>query len=286
MKEELARILAKRTAERRHPDGSAYHSLSLTDTASLAEQLQLPAKNIEIAALQSGVLPERYTRNMTTLSVSDQIKLLQSRVCVVGLGGLGGFVTEILARIGVGALTLIDGDAFDESNLNRQLFSSETGLSRSKSETASRRVQEINSSVQVFHHARKLTPENASELLADADVAVDCLDNIATRFDLQAAANARRIPMVSAAVGGCAGQLTTIFPGDKGLELVYGPPDRLTDARGAEVKLGNVPFTVSTVAALEAAEVVNLLLNRDSNLRNRLLIVDLQDYTFERIRLA
>jgi len=116
-------------------------------------------------------------------------------------------------------------------------------------------------------------------------VAIDCLDSIATRFDLETASKALRIPLVSAAVGGYAGQLTTIFPEDRGMELIYGPLESISVTRGAEVKLGNLSFTVSTIASLESAEVVNILLNKTSNLRNRLLIMDLQDYSFERIRL-
>ncbi len=72
----------------------------------------------EILALEHDIVPERYIRNMNALSIKDQITLLQSRVCIVGLGGLGGTVVETLARIGVGAMTVVDGDVFDESNLN------------------------------------------------------------------------------------------------------------------------------------------------------------------------
>jgi molybdopterin/thiamine biosynthesis adenylyltransferase len=283
--EDLVEIITGLSLSKRHPDGTTYNSISLQDTAKLADQFHVPQKNIEILALKNEVLPERYTRNMNSLSASDQVKLLQSRVGIVGLGGLGGTVAETLARIGVGTMTLIDGDVFEESNLNRQLISCEKNLSLSKVEAAAQRIMDINSSIMVYSHLKKLGPENAGRLLADVDVAIDCLDSITTRFVLESASKTLGIPLVSAAVGGCTGQLTTIFPEDRGLELIYGPIESLSVTRGAEVKLGNLSFTVSTVASLESAEVINILLNKTSNLRNRLLIIDLQDYSFERIRL-
>ena len=127
--------------------------------------------------------------------------------------------------------------------------------------------------------------ENAVHLLEHADIAVDCLDNIQARFILEKAAKKAGIPMVSAAVAGFSGQITAIFPEDRGLELVYGPEQSLSAARGAETTLGNLAFTVSLMASLECAEVVKILLNKNSDLRNQLLIVDLKEPTFERIRL-
>ncbi len=285
LEERIIEIITELSVLKQHPDGKTYSVISLQNTAQLADQFHMSKKEIEIIALKNNVLPERYTRNMNALSAFDQIKLLESRVAIVGLGGLGGTVAEILARIGVGTITLIDGDVFEESNLNRQLISSEKNLSQSKVEAAAQRIGDINSSIRVYHHPQKLVPENAAMLLADVDVAIDCLDTIAARFDLEAAAKALGIPLVSAAVGGYTGQLTTIFPEDRGLELVYGPVESISFIRGAEVTLGNLAFTVSTIASLESAEVVNILLKQTSNLRNHLLIIDLQDYTFERIRL-
>ena len=98
----------------------------------LVERYGPDHKSVQLAALQHGVIPEVYARNQKRLSSEDQIKLLQSHVAVIGLGGLGGTVTEILARIGIGTLTLVDGDRFDDSNLNRQLLSSTEVLGKQK----------------------------------------------------------------------------------------------------------------------------------------------------------
>ena len=189
-------------------------------------------------------------------------------------------------RIGVGAMTVVDGDVFDESNLNRQALSSEQNLSQTKTAVALEKVLTINSSILVQDHTETMEEENAASLLEHADIAIDCLDNIHTRFVLEKAAKSAGIPMVSAAVAGYSGQITAIFPEDKGLYLIYGPEESLPADRGAETALGNLAFTVSLMASLECAEVVKILLKKNSDLRNRLLIVDLKEHTFEQIRLV
>jgi len=267
------------------PDGYKRSIISLLDTADIAQRSGRTRKEIDILALEHGIVPERYIRNMNALSIEDQITLLQSRVCIVGLGGLGGAVVEILARIGVGAMTVVDGDRFDESNLNRQALSSEQNLSQTKTAAALENILTINSSILIQDHTEKMDRENAARLLEHTDIAIDCLDNIQARFILERAAKNAGIPMVSAAVAGFSGQITSIFPEDKGLELIYGPQESLSAARGAETILGNLAFTVSLVASLECAEVVKILLNKNSDLRNQLLIIDLQEPAFERIRL-
>jgi molybdopterin-synthase adenylyltransferase len=210
--------------------------------------------------------------------------LLRARVSIVGLGGLGGGVTEILARIGIGRLNLIDGDDFEDSNLNRQFLSTCDLLATPKAQAAVQRVHQINPSVEVLHHRRFLTQENSLDLLAESDLVVDCLDNLKTRFELEHACKKIRAPLVSAAVAGSSGQLTTIFPDDNGFRLIYGDPHQ-APLKGAETALGTMPYSVTTLAALECAEVVKVLLNRGTLLRNRLLIADLMDATFDIVSL-
>lgn len=234
----------------------------------------------EIHALAHQGIPERYARNMQTFSSQDQVVLLNSRVCVVGLGGLGGAVTEILARLGVGALTLIDGDVFEDSNLNRQLLSTLQWIGVSKAKTAGKRVQKINPSVQTRIHEVFLDTLNGAQLIEGAKVVVDCLDNLKDRFVLEKAAKAAKIPLVSAAIAGTFGQITTIFPEDSGLSLIYGPEDRVP-AKGAEASLGTLPYTALLMASLECSEVSKILLKRGSLLRNRLLVMDLMDTVME-----
>ncbi len=262
------------------PDKIPYRRLSVRQIRELAQQTGMSGREIELAALQNGFVPERYARNMRTFSLADQAALLKSHAGVVGLGGLGGTVTEILARMGVGRLTLIDGDRFEDSNLNRQLLSSPANLSRPKADAAARRVRRINPSTDVTAHACFLTAQNAAELLAGCDVVVDCLDNLRTRFEVEDACRHIACPMVSAAVAGAAGHITAIFPQDRGLRLVYGEPQNLP-LKGAETSLGTVPYSVTFLASLECAEVAKVLLGRGNLLRDKLLVADLTEGIIE-----
>lgn len=266
------------------PDKTPYRSLSVQHVLELSRRSGLSSRETEIAALENDVVPERYARNMRTFSLADQATLLKAHAGVVGLGGLGGTVTEILSRMGVGRLTLIDGDRFEDSNLNRQLLSSIAHLGYPKTEAARQRVDQINPSVQCTGPAEFLSPENAADWLASCDVVVDCLDNLPARFMVEDACRRLRRPMVSAAVAGASGHVTTIFPGDRGLRLVYGEPQHLP-LKGAETSLGTVPFSVTFLAALECAEVAKILLGKGSPLRGKLLLADLMDGMVEVITL-
>jgi len=286
MGNKLIKRLQEISKEKQFPDGTAYTGISMDVTSALASEFNLSARDIDISALGCNIVPERYARNMRSFSVQNQLTLLESRVTIGGCGGLGGTVAETLARVGVGILTLIDGDSFEESNLNRQLFSTEALMNQSKAAAAEKRLKSVNATLDITHHRCNLNDDNAFEMIDGSDVTADCLDNLPTRFTLQAASKIAGIPMVSAAVGGHSGHLTAIFPEDKGLELIFGDPKEAAALKGAEQSLGNLPYTVNTVAALECAEIVKILLQNDSALRNRLLIIDLNDYTFETLRLV
>jgi molybdopterin/thiamine biosynthesis adenylyltransferase len=270
---------------RSRPDGSSYRAITLKVALSIASRLAMTLYQLEEIALQADILPERYSRNQKSLTSADQLKLHRSTVAITGLGGLGGAVTEILARTGVGRLTLIDGDSFDESNLNRQLLSSVKHLGHAKAEVARQRVAEINPSCQVRAEQQFLSAENGESLLEGADLAIDCLDTIKDRFILEEACRQRSIPMVSAAIGGSCGQATVIFPGDPGLKLIYGNKDQ-APKKGIEASLGTLPFAAIYMACVECSEAINLLLGRQSELRNGLLITDISDHSANLVSFA
>ncbi|MEJ2134074.1 MAG: ThiF family adenylyltransferase [Desulfofustis sp.] len=278
--EELVGRVAEAATEKERPDGSRYLSLSFAEQRRLAHSHGSDHKAVQLVALRQGIVPEVYARNQKRLSSEDQIKLLRSHVVVIGLGGLGGTVTEILARIGIGRLTLVDGDRFDDSNLNRQLLSSTEVLGKPKSAVAETRVQAVNPAVETRAVTSFLTAENAENLMNGATIAVDCLDSITGRFTLEAACRKMGIVMVSAAIGGTSGQLTVIYPEDQGLSRVYGPPEKAVQ-RGVEKTMGTLPFAAITMAAMECAEVVAMAAGEPSALRNRLLFTDLIDHTLE-----
>ena len=266
------------------PDKTFYNSISVKQIMNLSKASGASGREIEILALEHGVVPERYARNMKTFSPQDQVALLKAQVGVVGLGGLGGAVVEILARLGIGTLNVIDGDTFEESNLNRQFLSTPKRIAKSKADTAAWRIKEINPSIAVNHHSQFLNGKNGLDLLNRPEVIVDCLDNVKTRFILERFCRQIGSPLVSAAVAGPTGHVTTIYPQDQGLKLIYGDPDKIP-SQGAEASLGTVPYSVTFLAALECAEVVKIIQHKGSLLRNKLLVADLNEGVFDVINL-
>ena len=225
--------------------------------------------------------PNRYDRNMMALSPEECAALSGKRIAVVGCGGLGGSVIEALARIGVGYLRVIDGDVFEESNLNRQLLCTEETLGRPKAEVAAERVHAVNSTVEVEPIVAFLGKDNASSLLEGVDCVVDCLDNLQARFWAAHACQELGLPIVYGAIAGWFGQVCTVYPGDISFVNVYGDPS----GESQHKKLGNLPFTAYSIAAIQTAEAVKVVLGKPSQIRNRLLMVDLLDGSADEMEL-
>lgn len=210
---------------------------------------------------------------MQMLSLEENEKLKEYKVCVIGCGGLGGYVIEMLGRLGIGFITAVDGDEFEASNLNRQLFANEEVLGKSKATTAKERMAIVNSLIHVNAITSRLTSENSEEILTGHDIVVDALDNIESRFVLQEACEKLKIPMVHGAIAGWYGQITTIFPGDNTLQKIY----TKKDMKGVEKELGNPSFTPALVASIQVSEVVKLLIGRGELLRNKILFINTLD---------
>ena len=227
---------------------------------------------------------DRYDRNLGTIGLAGQEKLAAAKVAVIGAGGLGGLVIELLARMGVGYLRIIDGDTFAAHNLNRQLLATENNLNQGKAQAAVARVAAINSDVTAEAVTIMLDEANATTLLAGMDVAVDCLDNFSSRFQAGRAARELQIPLVHAAIAGFTGQITTIFPGDNSFDLIYKSSPQ--SDRGIEIVLGNPATTPEVAASLEAQEVVKVITGIGEPLRHKLLYFDLEYNLFDVFELA
>lgn len=220
---------------------------------------------------------KRYIKNQNMLSQEECALLRKKRICVVGCGGLGGYVIELLARIGVGHLTVIDGDVFDETNLNRQLLCTEGNLGRLKADAAKLRVASINSEVSVTAICEKLSATNALDMIKDHDVVLDALDHIGTRLILEEKCTEAGLPMVHGAIAGWYGQVAVVLPGRPLLKQIYKPPYE----KGMETSLGNPSFTPALVAALEVSETIKLLLGKADFSAHRILRIDLLANEFE-----
>lgn len=222
-------------------------------------------------------LKDRYNRNMTTLSHEENERLHTFRVCVIGCGGLGGYVIELLGRLGIGYITAVDGDVFEETNLNRQLLSSEFHIGKSKALTAKERMQHVNSDITVQAICEYLTEENCDQIIAEHNIVVDALDNMSARRILERHCESQGIPLVHGAIAGWYGQVSTIYPGDQTIAKIY--PEG--EDKGAETELGNPSFTPALVASLQVAEVVKVLLKKGEILRGKLLNIDILNHEYE-----
>jgi molybdopterin/thiamine biosynthesis adenylyltransferase len=276
-REKIRGLVAEKSAVRKDPAGRSFAVLSDRAAQPIAERCGCPLKDVYREALAAGIYPHRYVRNRDIIPPESQLKLAESRVAVVGAGGLGGHVILLLARMGIGTLVVLDHDVFDESNLNRQALSGVDAVGRPKAATAVSAVASVNPGVEVVPHVKKLSSENAVDILKGCDVAVDALDSVADRFVLEDGARKLRIPLVHGALAGFEGQLMTVFPEDEGLILLYGSREANIDkASSPEAVLGVPTITPAVVASLEAMEVVKILLNRGRLFRNKLVHVDLE----------
>jgi adenylyltransferase/sulfurtransferase len=194
---------------------------------------------------------ERYARQivMSCLDEAKQEKLLDGTVAIVGLGGLGSAASLYLAAAGIGHLILVDDDVVELSNLNRQVLYSQADLGHPKVGRAAAALTWRNPDIEVSPRQEHLAEDNAAELLADADIILDCLDSFAARYVLNEAALRLQRPLVHGAVSEFHGQAMTIMPDSSAcLRCVFprSPPEQQTPV------LGSVVGTIGTVQATEA----------------------------------
>jgi molybdopterin/thiamine biosynthesis adenylyltransferase len=242
--------------------------------ASAAGRFGVSARRVQLACLAAKLTPARYARSIPAFGIEGQVRLLESSVGIVGAGGLGGFLLEILARAGVGRLVVADKDVFEPTNLNRQLLAAGPTLGRPKAEVAAERIGLINPAVTVEAAVEAVTAASAPKIFRGVMVMADALDNVPDRLMIEAFARKTGIPFVFGAVAGFMGQVTTVFPEDPGLGRIYGSGEK--PAAGADPDLGIAPMTPPLVAARQAGEIINILLGRTQGLlRGRLWVVDM-----------
>jgi len=221
----------------------------------------------------------RYLRNGTTIAPEQTRMLHDISILVAGCGGLGGHIIELLVRAGVGHITAVDPDVFDETNLNRQLYSEESLLGTSKVRAAKDRVRRINSEVELIPVQKMLNSDNAADLIKGHDLAMDALDNTMARFVLEKVAAERQIPLVHGAISGWYGQVSVIMPGDNLFEKIYpGENEALPDSG-----LGNPSFTPAVIAGFQVSEAIKVLTGSDKALNGQMLFIDLLENTFQKI---
>ena len=250
-------------------DASSHGFLSLKEHFKAMELFTCNFREVEQKALENNITPLRYKRNQKTISPQEQYQLFNATVFILGCGGLGGFVSELLARIGVGNLILMDGDIFEEHNLNRQNFSSIKTLGCSKSDVLKSGLEAINPALHVKSIPSFFTLEKHASLLEDANVVVDALDNPTLKTALAKHCKHHNKAFVHAAIAGYSSQFAT----SRIIDDLY-----MQEGDGAEKSYGNPSFTVAFAASIQSAEVVKLLLNKPH--LEVPLRADLWDYEF------
>ncbi len=222
---------------------------------------------------------ERYIGNIGAFSEAELEAVRQKSVCVVGCGGLGGFVCNALVRFGIGSLTVIDGDVFTAGNLNRQMFAREDTIGLPKVQVCKEQLSGINSEVTVNAVNTMLDESNAEALLRGHDLIIDCLDSPQARMILENACEKLGLVFVHGAINGFMGQVAAVFPGDGTMKRLYADWEK-----SGKTEAGSPVFAVQTVSAIQCSEAIKILAGRETDLNGQLLLINLQENVFEVIR--
>ena len=230
---------------------------------------------------------DRYSRHviMDDVGPAGQAALLDASVLVVGAGGLGSPVVQYLAAAGVGRLGIADADDVELSNLQRQVIHGTDDVGRPKVDSAAEFVAALNPDVRVDRHPVRVDATNVEALVADYDAVVDASDNFPTRFLLNDACVLAGVPLVHGAIYRFEGQATTVAGGKPCYRCLFpeAPPEgAIPDCATAGV-LGVLP---GTVGAIQATEVVKLLVGHGETLAGRLLVYDAAEMTTETVPIA
>jgi sulfur-carrier protein adenylyltransferase/sulfurtransferase len=230
---------------------------------------------------------QRYARHLMLPLVGEagQEKLLNSRVLVVGAGGLGSGIIFYLAAAGVGTIGIADSDVVDISNLQRQILHGTDDIGRLKTDSALETVAHLNPDVRVVPIRKRIAPENVMMILKDYELAIDACDNFPTRYIVNDACVLQKKPFVHGSVFQFEGQTTTFVPGAGPCYrcLFPHPPDPEILPRGNDLGLlGVVP---GMVGVIEAKETLKLLLGIGDTLVGRLLLIDAMKMRFKELNI-
>jgi len=218
---------------------------------------------------------ERYARQiiLEDVGITGQRKLLDSKVLLIGAGGLGSPAAIYLAAAGVGTLGIVDGDRVDLTNLHRQVLHFTHDIGRPKTQSAKRTLEDINPDVQVIPFQTVLTSENAFEIIKEFDVVVNGSDNFPTRYLVNDACVMLGKPLVDASILKWEGQATVFLPGHGCYRCLFPTPPP-PGAVPSCAEGGIIGAVAGYMGTLQATEAIKILLGKGSTLANRLLIFD------------
>jgi adenylyltransferase/sulfurtransferase len=229
----------------------------------------------------------RYSRQilLPQIDIIGQQKMLDSRVLIIGLGGLGSPVSLYLAAAGVGHLTLVDDDVVELSNLQRQIVHGEQDIDRLKVESAADSLHAINSAIKIETYTTRLSEKTLKLAVKAADVVVDCSDNFATRFLLNKVTQQYNTPLVSGAAIRMEAQVTVYDPrqiGSACYRCIYKDNGELQQTCSES---GVLSPLLGMIGSMQAVETVKLLTNIGESLAGRLMILDAFAMTWRELKL-
>lgn len=222
-------------------------------------------------------MPEKYdektyweiiTRQNGILEKEKQLKLKNSQITVIGCGGIGGATVEMLARMGVGKLRIVDKDVFETSNINRQLMSNMKNIGRPKTEVTHEEIQSINPSIEIEAFNEEVNDKNVEKILYGSKMVIDALDNLLTRIIVSRCALELDIPFIHGAIHGTLGQVTVITSATPSYEELFKLPSEGEDLSDEIVSrimnlnkevppvIGPVPNIVGCLQAFEAFKII------------------------------
>ena len=270
--------------------GQTLRAMGYRDVVSMSGGFQ-QWKSLGLPWTQPSLLSEeqkrRYSRHLLIPEVGaeGQATLLGSKALLIGAGGLGSPAALYLAAAGVGTIGIVDFDVVDLSNLQRQIIHSTEGIGEKKVVSAAAAIHALNPDVEVIAHDEVLGPRNVEGLIAGYDVILDGTDTFETRYTLNDAAVAARIPVIHASVFRFEGQLTTLVPFEGPCyRCLYPtpPPPELAPGCSVAGVLGVVP---GIMGLLQANEALKVLLGIGDLLTGRLLLFDALDASFTELKL-
>ena len=253
--------------------------LGYENVASIAGGIEAWAEQALPVIAPEGLTPEqrmRYSRHtlLPEVGVEGQLKLLNSKVLLIGAGGLGAPSAFYLAAAGVGTLGIVDDDVVDETNLQRQVIHNAQRVGMAKTESARLSIEALNPDVEVVEHRTRLDTDNILEIIGDYDVLVDGADNFPTRYLLNDASVRLRKPVISASILAFDGQVSTFVPYEGPCyRCLYPvpPPPEMAPSCGAAGVLG---VMAGVMGLLQANEVIKLVAGIGEPLIGRLLLYD------------
>ena len=224
---------------------------------------------------------DRYSRQvmLEEIGYQGQLKLKQSKVCVVGVGGLGNPIVTRLAAMGVGKLRIVDRDVIELSNLHRQTMFNEDDVGQVKVETAAKKLRKLNPEIVVEELPISINDYTALDVVDGCDVVVDALDSVDARYALNKACIEKKIPFVTGAAVGVTGQSFTILPKESACYHCLFPSLDEDSMPTCSIE-GVHPSILSIVGGIEVSEAVKIITGKEPSLKNKVLHVDLENLIF------